>query len=61
MPRMTDKQAAVKALEGLPDDASVEDAIERLRFVAKVNKGLRELDAGKTVPHDEVKRRLLGG
>jgi predicted transcriptional regulator len=58
---MTDKQAALKSLEGLSDDASVEDAIERLYVVAKVCEGLRELDAGKTVPHDEVKRRLLGG
>ena len=58
---MTEKQAALKALENLPEDASVEDAIERLCFIAKVNKGIRELDAGESMPHDEVKRRLQGG
>ena len=58
---MTEKQRALEAVESLPDDATVEDAIERLCFVAKVKKGVAELDAGQGVPHDEVKRRILGG
>ena len=58
---MTGKQTALKALENLPEDASVEDAIERLCFVAKVGKGLGELDAGESVPHEDVKRRLQSG
>ena len=58
---MTDKQRALEAVEALPDDATVEDAIERLRFIAKVNKGIKELDSGQGVPHDEAKRRILGG
>ncbi len=45
-------------LEELPPDATFEDAIERLVFLAKVDAGLAELDAGLGVPHDEVKRRL---
>jgi predicted transcriptional regulator len=39
----------------------VEDAIERLCFVAKVQKGLSELDAGQGITHEEAKRRILGG
>jgi predicted transcriptional regulator len=58
---MTEKQRALEAVEGLPDDATVEDAIERLCFIAKVKRGISELDAGQGVPHDEVKRRVLGG
>jgi predicted transcriptional regulator len=34
------------------------DAIERLIFLARVDAGLAELDAGKGIPHEEVKRRL---
>jgi predicted transcriptional regulator len=45
-------------LEELPSDATFEDAIERLVFLAKIDAGLVELDAGQGVPHDEVKRRL---
>ena len=39
----------------------VEDAIEHLCFIAKVNKGIKELDSGLGVPHDEAKRQILGG
>jgi predicted transcriptional regulator len=58
MPVETVKQRAIEALQGLPDDATFEDAIERLCFLAKIDEGLEELDAGKGVPHAEVKRRL---
>jgi len=57
---MTEKQRVLAAVEGLPDDATVEDAIERLCFIAKVRKGVSELDDGLGVPHDEAKRRILG-
>lgn len=42
----------------LPPDVTFEDAIERLVFLAKIDAGLAELDAGRGVPHEEVKRRL---
>ena len=58
---MTEKQRVLEAVDALPDDATVEDAIERLCFIAKVNKGISELDSGLGVPHDEAKRRILGG
>ena len=45
-------------VETLPPDATFEDAIERLVFLAKIEAGLAELDAGKGVPYDEAKRRL---
>jgi predicted transcriptional regulator len=61
MAAMTDKQRALAALHALPDDASVEDVIERLCFLAKVQQGLRELDEGRGVPHEDAKRRILGG
>ena len=48
----------IHALEGLPPDTTIEEAIERLVFLAKVDAGLAELDAGTGVPHDEAKRRL---
>ena len=51
---MTEKQRALEAVQRLPDDATVEDAIERLCFIAKVQKGLRELDAGQGVTHEEA-------
>jgi len=54
------KERVIDAVRELPDDATVEDAMERLYFLAKVEKGLQEAEAGKTVSHEEAKRRILG-
>lgn len=48
----------MEALHDLPTDATFDDAIERLIFLAKIDAGIAEIDEGKGIPHDEVKRRL---
>jgi hypothetical protein len=58
---VTEKQRALEAVQRLPEDATVEDAIERLCFIAKVQKGIRELDAGQGISHEDAKRRIVGG
>ncbi len=55
---MTEKQRTLEAAQRLPEDATVEDAIERLCFIAKVQRGLGELDAGQSIAHEEARRRL---
>ncbi len=50
----TVKQKILHAVEQLPDTATLEDAIQRLCFLAKVEEGLRQSDAGETVPHAEA-------
>jgi hypothetical protein len=58
MRSLANKQRILDALDDLPADASVEDAIERLCLLGNVEKGLAQLDAGQGLDHDEVKRRL---
>jgi len=53
------KQLLREAVEQLPDDASVEDAMERLYFLAKVARGLEAAERGELVSHDEVRREFL--
>jgi predicted transcriptional regulator len=48
----------IQALLEPPPDATIDDVIERLVFLAKIDEGLEELDRGKGIPRDEVKRRL---
>ena len=45
-------------IQGLPDDASIEDAMERLLLLAKIDRGLEQADAGQTIPHSQVKERM---
>jgi predicted transcriptional regulator len=55
----TAKQKVLEAIAKLPADATVEDAIEQLVLLAKIEEGLAQLDAGQGVEHSEAKRRLL--
>ena len=55
----TDKQRALEAIRALPDGATIDDAIERLCFIAKIEDGLRQSKAGQVVGHEEVKKRFL--
>ncbi len=58
MATRTPREQILDALQDLPTDATFDDAIERLVFLAKIDAGLAELDQSKGIPHDEVKRRL---
>ena len=58
MRSVANKQQILEALDNLPADASVEDAIERLCLLTKAERGLAQLDAGQGIGHNEVKRRL---
>ena len=55
---MTTKDKVIEAVKGLPDEATVEDAMERLLFLSKIEKGLLQADAGQTISHQEVKERM---
>ena len=54
----TEKERAIEALKTLPEHATIQDAIERLCFIAKIEEGLRQSQAGRLVSHDEVKRQF---
>ena len=58
MAEQTQRALILQALETLPPDATFDDAIERLVFLAKIEAGLAELDAGEGIPHQEVRHRL---
>jgi predicted transcriptional regulator len=52
------KGQMLAAIETLPADATIEDAIERLVFLAKITRGLAQVDGGEGIGHEEAKRRL---
>jgi predicted transcriptional regulator len=55
---MTEKEIALETIRALPDDCSLEEFAERVEFMAAVQKGLDQLDAGEGIPHEDVKRQL---
>lgn len=54
----TAKDLLRETADKLPADASVEEAMERLYFLSKIERGVQEADAGKTVSHEEVRKRV---
>jgi len=58
MAATTTRDRILEALQNLPREATYEDAIERIVFLAKIDQGLAELDRGEGVPHDAVRLRL---
>ena len=54
---MSAKELALDVIKRLPDNATMHELTEEL-FAAAVREGLAELDAGKGIPHEEVKRQF---
>lgn len=55
---MSNKEAAIQAIRGLPDDASTEDIMYTMYVRANIERGLRDLEAGNTVSHEDVMREI---
>jgi len=55
---MTTKEKAIKIIQELPEEATWEDIQERIDFIAGVRKGLRELDEGKGISHEQIREEF---
>ena len=55
---MTTKEAVLEMIQRMPEDVTVPDIISELYVRQQVDEGLRQLDAGEGISHEEAKRRL---
>lgn len=55
---MSPKEQIIQALKQLPDDASYEDAMERIFFLHKVARGIAQADNGQTITQEQARQRL---
>ncbi len=55
---MTAKERVFQALADLPDDATIEDAIERLYFVAKLQSRLDGLGTVERISQEDATERM---
>ncbi len=54
----TVKQDVKQILDSLPDDTTYEDVQYHLFVRQRIQRGLNELDAGRTLPQQEVEQRM---
>jgi len=48
----------IQTVKKLPQNASIEDAMESFLFLAKIEKGIGQADAGKTFSHRRLKAKM---
>ena len=49
---------AKKVIDSLPDETNLDEIIHALYIKAKFDRGLRQIDEGKGIPHEEAKKRM---
>ena len=54
----TAKEELTTLIQRQPDDSSREDIVRELAFHAMVERGLVDADASRTVPNEEMGRRI---
>ena len=52
------KQKVIKMIQSLPEEVTVDDIMAELYFKLQVDVGLKELDEGKGISHEEVEKRM---
>lgn len=55
---MSTKEAVIEIIKRLPESVTVPDIVAELCFRQQVDEGLRELDAGQGIPHEEARKQL---
>jgi len=55
---MISKDSLLKSLEGLPDKFSLDELLDRVLLLEKIEVGLQQSAEGKTISTKEAKERL---
>ena len=52
------KSLLLETLETLPEEVEVDDVIERIILLSKIESGMKSLREGRSIPHEEVVRQF---
>ncbi len=52
------KQHLITILQQQPDDSSYDELIKELAFARMVDRGLKDVEAGRTISNDDVRREI---
>jgi len=58
MTNSTVKHKVLKAIEEMPQDVTFSDVMERLYFLYKIDIGLKQVEAGDTMSHEQAKKQI---
>ena len=52
------KQEVIQMIQSLPNEVTIDEIMAELYFKSQVDAGLKELDDGKGISHEEVEKRM---
>ncbi|MCL4322664.1 MAG: hypothetical protein M1478_07380 [Deltaproteobacteria bacterium] len=52
------KKEVIQLIQSLPDDININDIMDELYFKLQVDSGLKELEEGKWISHEDVEQKL---
>lgn len=52
------KERIIDIVNDQPDDSSFEEVLRELAFDLRIQRGLKSIDEGKTVPHSEIVKEI---
>ena len=58
MNRPNTKEQIMKLVQELPEDASVEDAMDQLYLLLKIERGIAQADSGEKISQEEARQRI---
>lgn len=58
MEELNIKQTVLDSLEQLPHNASMEDIMDKLLLIHKIEKGIEQADKGELIDHKEVLNQI---
>ena len=53
---MLTRDKVIKSIKDLPESFTIDDLIDRLIFIEKIEQGLKQSAEGKVISHDDVKK-----
>lgn len=53
-----DKEKIIDSLRDLPEKTTIEEAMERLYLLSKIEKGITQADEGQCISHEEAKEKM---
>ena len=55
---MISKEKLLKSLEGMPDKINIDDLLDKVLFIQKVEEGLLQSSQGQVTSHESVKTEM---
>jgi predicted transcriptional regulator len=53
---MLTREKVINTIKDLPDSFTIDELIDRLILIEKIEQGLEQSAEGKVIPHEEVKK-----